>query len=712
MKRILFVASECVPFIKTGGLADVVGTLPKSFDSKRYDVRVILPNYTCIPWEWREKMTQVTYFDMELSWKHQYVGIKQLEFEGVLYYFIDNEYYFGGTTPYSDMYADLEKFAFFCKAALSILPVIDFKPDVIHCHDWQSALVPVYLNTLFTSNWFYHNIKTIMTIHNLRFQGVSDIKHMIDITGIPEYAFSRDKMEAFGDANMLKGGLVYADRITTVSNTYAAEIQTPFFGENLDGLLYARRENLWGIVNGIDYDIYNPATDTKIVANYSVDNFRTEKVKNKRALQEELGLAVDDEKFMIGVISRMTDQKGFDLIECVMNEICDDHTQFVILGTGEKRYEDLFRHYEYTKPGVSSSICYDDQRSHRIYAAADVILMPSAFEPCGLCQLMGLRYGTVPIVRETGGLKDTVWPYNEFEQTGTGFSFAHYDAGEMLNSINYAKSVYFDQRDNWNGIVERGMRTDFSWQHSAGIYRDLYDQLINEKDWQDGYFRIDEAALEEERLRKEEEEREKAEALEKAKAEEEARKKAEEEEKAKKKAAAAAKRKATLARKKAEAEAKAEEEAKKKTVAKSKTKVEQKEEIDTGLEKEAEAEAKKKVEADAKAKKDAETKKKADADAKAKAEAEAKKKADAKVKEEAEAKKKTDADAKAKADAKEEAEAKKKADADVKAKKTAEAKKKIDETEAAAKVTPQKKTATDSKAKTVTSKKAADKKDK
>lgn len=487
MRNILFIASECVPFIKTGGLADVVGTLPKSFDKNKYDVRVIIPNYLCIPWKYREKMTDVTYFSMSISWRQQYVGIKQLQMDGVTFYFIDNEYYFGGSTPYGDMYNDIEKFAFFSKAALSILPVVGFKPDIIHCHDWQAGLVPAYLHTLFSSNPFYYNMKTIMTIHNLRFQGVCEIKKMIDVSGIPEYAFAPDKMEAYGDANMLKGGLVYADRITTVSETYAREIQMPFYGENLDGLLRARNNVLSGIVNGIDYNEYNPETDEKIFVRYSKQNFRTEKKKNKRELQKELGLPMDDNKFMIGIISRLTDQKGLDLIDCVMNQICDDNTQFVALGTGDSRYEDMLRFYEWTKKDrVSSSICYSDERSHKIYAGCDAFLMPSAFEPCGLSQLMALRYGTLPIVRETGGLRDTVEPYNEFEGTGTGFCFTNYNAHEMLGCINFARHIFFDDREAWDKMVERAMSVDFSWQKSAKQYERLYDSIIAEKDWQEG----------------------------------------------------------------------------------------------------------------------------------------------------------------------------------------------------------------------------------
>lgn len=487
MRKILFVASECVPFIKTGGLADVVGTLPKSFDKGKFDVRVVLPNYLCIPEKYRKEMIDVTYFSMDVSWRQQYVGIKQLELDGITFYFIDNEYYFGGSVPYGEMYYDIEKFAFFGKAALAILPVIGFSPDIVHCHDWQAALVPAYLHAVFNTNPFYRNMKTIMTIHNLRFQGVCEIPKMIDVSGLPEDIFTSDKMEAYGDANMLKGGLVYADRITTVSETYAREIQMPFYGENLDGLLRARNNVLSGIVNGIDYTEYDPSTDKKIFTTYNKKNFEKKKIENKCALQKELGLPVDSNKFMIGVVSRLTDQKGFDLIDCVMDAICDDNTQFVVLGTGEQRYEDMLRFYEWIKKDrVSASIYYSDERAHKIYAACDAFLMPSAFEPCGLSQLMALRYGTVPIVRETGGLCDTVEAYNEYEGTGTGFRFTNYNAHEMLGCINYAKEVFFTKRNEWNQIVKRAMEVDFSWQKSAHSYERLYGELIIEKDRENG----------------------------------------------------------------------------------------------------------------------------------------------------------------------------------------------------------------------------------
>ena len=478
MKKILFVASESVPFIKTGGLADVVGSLPKYFDKEEYDVRVMLPKYMCMKEEWKEKLTYKIHFYMDLNWREQYVGILELVHEGITFYFIDNEYYFNGFTPYGDTKWDIEKFAFFSKAALSALPLIDFRPDIIHCHDWQTGLVPVYLDNFRYGNEFFRGIKTVMTIHNLKFQGIWDTKTVKDITGLPAYYFAPDKLEAYKDANLLKGGIVYADKVTTVSNSYAEEIKQPFYGERLDGLMNARSNCLSGIVNGLDYNEWNPATDPMIEHHYDVTNFRKEKVKNKLALQEALGLNQDKKTMMIGIVSRLTDQKGFDLIAYVMDELCQDAVQIVALGTGEERYENMFRHFAWKYQGkVSANIYYSEPISHKIYASCDAFLMPSLFEPCGLSQLMSLRYGTVPIVRETGGLKDTVEPYNEFEKTGTGFSFANYNAHEMLATIRYAEKIYYDKRRDWNKIVEQGMKKDFSWKNSAKQYEELYESL-------------------------------------------------------------------------------------------------------------------------------------------------------------------------------------------------------------------------------------------
>ena len=480
MKKILFVASEGVPFIKTGGLADVVGSLPKCIDKRYYDVRVVLPKYTCMKEEMKQKLQYVTHFYMDFHWKQEYVGVLSAEVEGITYYFVDNEFFFNGFKPYSDnALFEIEKYAFFCKAVLSILPVIDFRPDLIHCHDWQTGLIPVYLKERFAGGDFYRNIKTVMTIHNLKFQGKWSVKEVKEITGLSDYFFAPDKLEAYKDANLLKGGLVYADAITTVSETYAEEIKTDFYGEGLNGLLNARAHDLRGIVNGIDYDEFNPETDKFIPFPYNANNFRKEKVKNKRALQEELGLERDDKTMMIGIVSRLTGQKGFDLIAYVMDELCRDNVQLVVLGTGEEQYENMFRHFDWKYNNkVSANIYYSEALSHKIYAGCDAFLMPSLFEPCGLSQLMALRYGTLPIVRETGGLKDTVQPYNEYEGTGTGFSFKNYNAHEMLRTIRYAEQIYYDRKREWNKMVDRAMAVDFSSKVSAKKYQEMYDWLI------------------------------------------------------------------------------------------------------------------------------------------------------------------------------------------------------------------------------------------
>ena len=480
MKKILFAASESVPFIKTGGLADVVGSLPKCIDKEYFDVRVIVPNYACMKQEWKDKLQYLTHFYMDFNWKNEYVGIMETVEDGVHYYFIDNEYYFNGLKVYTDDPRwEIERYAFFSKALLSALPAVDFQPDLIHCHDWQTGLVPVYLKERFHEGDFFRNMKSVITIHNLKFQGKWDTKEVQNITGLPKYYFTPDKLEAYKDANLLKGGIVFADAVTTVSNTYAEEIKTPFYGEGLDGLLRARSNSLRGIVNGIDYTDFNPQSDKHIVRQYDAVNFRKEKVKNKRALQQELGLCQDDRKMMIGIVSRLTDQKGLDLIAYIMDELCQDDVQLVVLGTGEERYENMFRHFDW-KYGdkVSANIYYSEDLSHKIYASCDAFLMPSLFEPCGLSQMMALHYGTVPIVRETGGLKDTVQPYNEYDSTGTGFSFVNYNAHEMLNTIRYAEHIYYDKKREWNKIIDRAMAADFSWNVSALKYQEMYDWLI------------------------------------------------------------------------------------------------------------------------------------------------------------------------------------------------------------------------------------------
>ena len=483
MRRILFAASECVPFIKTGGLADVCGALPKEFDKEEWDIRVVIPNYTCIPENWRNQFEYVTHFYMNCGSyiQNKYVGVLRYKMDGITYYFIDNQEYFNCFLPYGDIRRDVEKFIFFDKAVLSMLPLINFQPQIIHCHDWETGFIPVYLRTEFQGDMFFWGMKSIMTIHNLKFQGIWDVKTVKGLTGLPTDLFVPDKLEFKKDANMLKGGLVYADYITTVSDTYAQEIQTSYYGEGLDGLLSARHMDMQGIVNGIDYGVYNPATDEKIYVNYSADNHRKKKFMNKERLQEELGLAVDKKRFMIGLISRLTDQKGLDLINYVIERIIDDYTQFVVIGTGDPQYENMFRHFAWKYPDkISANICYSDDLAHKLYAAADAFLMPSRFEPCGLTQMISFRYGTIPIVRETGGLKDTVQAYNEYDNVGDGFSFTNYNGEEMLNIINYSKHIYFDKKRQWNQMIDRAMANDYSWNASKFKYEGLYKYLMGE----------------------------------------------------------------------------------------------------------------------------------------------------------------------------------------------------------------------------------------
>lgn len=485
MKKILFVASECVPFVKTGGLADVVGSLPKALPSSEYDIRVMIPNYHAIPSHYRDKMETVYYFQMD---NRIYVGVKKLIHDGITYYFIDNEQYFSGLVPYYDLFQDLERFAYFSKACLSALPLIGFRPDIIHCHDWQSALVPVYLNTVFQGDQFFRGIRTVFTIHNIRFQGSWDVGHIRWVSGLPDDCFVPTRLVSpfqdtsipwsDWDCSMMRGALVYSDYITTVSNTYASEIRTINFGNGLDDVLNCRHERLWGIINGIDYEEWNPETDKNIAVNYNSKTYVKGKRENKLALQKDLGLPENENAFMIGLVSRLTDQKGLDLVDQLMDNLCAMDVNLVVLGTGERRYEDMFRYYAGKYPGkVSANIRYSEVVAHTIYASADAFLVPSAFEPCGLTQLISLRYGAVPIVHETGGLKDTVKPYNQDANTGTGFSFAGYSSGELMDRIKHAYYLYITQRDRWEEMQARGMAEDWSWANSSKIYMDLYSRM-------------------------------------------------------------------------------------------------------------------------------------------------------------------------------------------------------------------------------------------
>ena len=479
-RSVAFIGSECHPFVKTGGLGDVMYALPRELVKQNCDVRVILPRYACIPQKYQEKMVYrgEFYMDLGLTGRNYYVGIMEYVWDGVVYDFIDNQEFFSSGNPYISLVDDIPKYCYFSKAALAALNFLNWIPDVIHCHDWQAALVPVYLRTMFQDSPV-GRAKTVLTIHNLRFQGIYNIPTIKYWTGLPDEVFEMGALKQdYEDANMLKGGLAYADRITTVSGTYAWEIQTPEYGEKLENHLRYHSYKLRGIVNGIDYDMWNPATDPALAVNYDITNVLDHKWENKLALQEELGLVQDQGKFVIGLISRLTNQKGLDLVNAIVPELMDGNTQVIVLGTGDKQYEDTFRYYENAYRGMfSACIQYDESRAHRIYAGADTLLVPSRFEPCGLTQLNAMHYGTLPIVRETGGLKDTVQPYNIFNGDGNGFTFDRYDAGLLLDAVNRAKTEYFVNRYHWDEVVQRDMAKDVSWQNSARQYKDLYLEL-------------------------------------------------------------------------------------------------------------------------------------------------------------------------------------------------------------------------------------------
>ncbi|MFC5448179.1 glycogen synthase GlgA [Paenibacillus aestuarii] len=473
--RVLFVASEAVPFAKTGGLADVIGSLPKELTRQGLDVRVMLPKYGSIADVYRDAMTAVATFEIYVGWRKQFTGIEVLQHEGVTYYFVDNEYYFrrSGLYGYDD---EAERFAFFCRGVIESLPIIEFQPDIIHCHDWQAGMIPVLLKAHYSHLPFFSGIKTITTIHNLKYQGVFSQQLMKDLFGLSDDHFTGTALELHGGASFLKGGLLYADRITTVSQTYAEEIQTPYFGEHLDSLLRHRRDQLIGIVNGIDYEVFDPMGDTHLVMNYR--DSLPKKQQNKLALQEQLGLPVRSDVPMIALVTRLVQQKGLDLIQHVLPEILALDIQLVILGTGDRVYEQMFRDAAYSHPDkVAAQIMFNEGLAHQMYAASDLFLMPSQFEPCGIGQLIALRYRSVPIVRETGGLKDTVQPYNEFAGEGTGFTFSNYNAHDMLHTIRRAVDFYQNDREAWLRIQQNMKKCDYSWKKSAQQYVNVYKEL-------------------------------------------------------------------------------------------------------------------------------------------------------------------------------------------------------------------------------------------
>ena len=431
--KVLFAASECVPFVKTGGLADVVGALPKRLRDQGVDVRVMLPMYSAIEPKWREKMEHVLFFYVNLGWRRQYVGIEKLVYEGITFYFIDNEQYFGRNYIYGYGADEGERFAYFCRAVLESLPLIDFVPDVIHCNDWQTGLIPPMLDIQYRKLEQYKNVKTVFTIHNLKYQGLFQIDDIEEMVSLGELAYTADSLEFYGMCSFIKGGIVFADHITTVSPTYAQEIQTAYYGERLDGL-------------------------------------------------RQLGLHENADAPIIAMVTRLNSQKGLDLVERVLAEIMSTGAQMVVLGMGESKYEDLFNWAQWKYAGqLSATFQMNHELSHRIYAGADMYLMPSMFEPCGLSQLISLRYGTLPIVRETGGLRDTVLSYNEYTGEGNGFTFLNYNAHDMLHVIERAVSIYHEKKDVWNMLVRRAMQGSYGWDESAKKYLSLYEELIAAK---------------------------------------------------------------------------------------------------------------------------------------------------------------------------------------------------------------------------------------
>lgn len=475
--KILYTAFECTPFMKTGGLGDVAGSLPRALLTAGADVRLVMPKFSGIPAAFKSQMTHIADFYMYLSWRRQYCGIEMLKLDGVICYFIDNEYYFSRPQPYG-YDDDGERTAFFAKAVLDCLPYLtDFLPDIIHCNDWHTALTPVYLKARYQFG-IYQNIKTVFTIHNLKFQGIYPRYCTGDVLGLSDEEAERSGLLYKDCINYMKGALCCSDMLTTVSPSYAEEICTEFYGEKLDDVFRSKRAILRGILNGIDTKAYDPESDKLIAVHYNADDL-SGKTANKLLLQEKFGLRQSPDTPFTAIISRLTDQKGLDLVLHIIREFMQEDVQFAVLGVGEKKYEESFSNLASELPcKAAARICFDDNLSHLVYAGADMILVPSLFEPCGLSQMFAMRYGALPIVRETGGLRDSVKPYNKYTQTGTGFSFANYNAHELLFTLKEAVKLYHTNRSEWDKMVVRAMNEDFSWQNSAIQYIKLYTELL------------------------------------------------------------------------------------------------------------------------------------------------------------------------------------------------------------------------------------------
>lgn len=471
--KVLFISAEVVPFSKTGGLADVAYALPKALMAEDVEVRVMTPR------NFHLKLIEVDeehlfHTEVEVGWRKQYLGVSYTHHKDLDFYFLDNEYYFRREGVYGD-FDDGERYSFFCRAALEALKGIDYEPDIIHINDWHTAMIPLMLKKHYGHLDKFKDIKTVFTIHNLRYQGVFDHQVMGELLNLDDSEFNSGALEFFGNINFMKGAINFSDAVTTVSHTYAEEIKEPFFGENLHDLIKSQSDKLHGILNGIDYGIFDPETDPNIEQHYSYKN-SSKKSVNKQAIQKEMGLKRTKQP-VVAMITRLTDQKGLDLVERIIEEMLSLDMQLIVLGTGVEKYENMLNHFAYHYENCAVHIGFSEALAHRIYAGSDMFLMPSLFEPCGLSQLISQRYGTVPIVRETGGLKDTVQPYNKYTKEGTGFSFETYNAHEMLFALKRALELY-DNKKDWRELVKRVMQLDNSWRQSALAYKNLYQSLL------------------------------------------------------------------------------------------------------------------------------------------------------------------------------------------------------------------------------------------
>ena len=496
--RILFVSSEMAPLAKTGGLGDVVSALPQALRALGHDCRVAIPLYKQIKDQYMNQLRFRRWSMINMGWRTMYTGLFEMDVMGVPVYLIDNEYYFGHDGIYLDYAFDIERFSFFQRAVLEALgEPMGFEPDILHLNDWQTGMIPVTLEAHYKSHDYHKDLCSILTIHNLKFQGIHGRERILDLFDLPEKYMNESAVLKDGVPNFLKAGITFSNRVTTVSPSYAEEIMMDYYGEGLNGILGAQRWKVCGILNGIDSLSYDPATDRALSQNYGLKDWREGKAANKTALQAQLGLEVNPELPLLCMISRLSDQKGVDLLLYVADEILAMPLQLVVIGTGEARYEEGLRHVEERHPDkMRALIEFDEGLARKLYAASDLLLMPSVFEPCGLSQMLAMRYGTLPIVRETGGLRDTVRPYNKFDGSGNGFSFRNINAHELLYTCQHAIALYYDDRAAWDKLVESALKEDFSWKESALKYLDLYREVLRENGHAEAAERVENPPLE------------------------------------------------------------------------------------------------------------------------------------------------------------------------------------------------------------------------